>query len=414
MQGLTPHHYCGIDWASDKHDACVIDPAGQVCTRFAIPHTAEGLAELVRRLERFGPREQLPILIERPSGLLVDTLAEAGFPVAPIHPNALKATRPRYSAAPGKADPGDAYIAADVLRTDGHRLHLRRAPSDQTRALRAAVRTREDLVATRVQLANQLRSLLEGFWPGAAAIFADVDSGIALAFLDQYPSPTRAARLGEARLAQFLKKNGYCGRRTPAELLARLRGAALGRAGKLECEASGRLVRSLVAVLRPLVTQIQDIEKLIALRLAEHPDATIIQSFPRTGSVNAAQILSELGDDRDRFTSFDHLAAEAGVCPVTFQSGKHRGVGFRYACNKRLRTAFTTWADNSRQASPWAASIYKHARTRGCDHPHTVRILARAWLRVLWRCWQDRTPYNPLRHGRALPFIAQPPSARAA
>lgn len=414
MQGLTPHHYCGIDWASDKHDACVIDPAGRICTGFAIPHTADGLAELVRRLDHFGPREQLPILIERPSGLLVDTLAEAGFPVAPIHPNALKATRPRYCAAPGKADPGDAFIAADVLRTDGHRFRLRRAPSDQTRALRTAVRTRDDLVATRVQLANQLRSLLEGFWPGATAIFADIDSWIALAFLDQYPTPASAARFTEARLALFLKKNRYCGRRSPAELLARLRSAAIGRAGTLECEASGRMVRSLVAVLRPLVVQIREVEKLIAERLAEHPDVVILQSFPRTGSVNAAQILSELGDDRGRFASFDHLAAEAGVCPVTYQSGKHRGVGFRYACNKRLRNAFTTWADNSRQASPWAASIYRNARARGCDHPHTIRILARAWLRVLWRCWQDGKPYDPQHHGRALPFLTQPSAENTA
>lgn len=414
MLGLTPHHFCGIDWASDKHDACVIDPAGQLCSAFVVQHTAEGLADLVRRLDRFGPRDQLPILIERPSGLLVDVLAEAGFPVAPIHPNALKATRPRYSAGLGKTDPGDAYIAADVLRTDGHRFRLRRAPSDQTRALRAAVRTREDLVGTRVQIANQLRSLLDGFWPGAAGIFADVDSLIALAFLDRYPTPASAAHLGEARLAAFLKKNAYCGRRSPAELLARLRRAPAGRAGDLESEASGHLVRSLVAVLRTLVAQIRDLDKLIAERLADHPCASVVQSFPRTGSINAAQILSEIGDDPKRFTSFDQLCAEAGVSPLTFESGKHRGVAFRYACNKRLRNAVTTWADNSRHASPWAASVYKNARSRGCDHPHAVRILARSWLRVLWRCWNDRVLYDPQRHGRALPFHPEQPLPRAA
>lgn len=414
MQGLKPHHYCGIDWASDKHDVCVLDPAGQIRSRFSISHTADGLAELIRRLDSFGPRDHLPILIERPSGLLVDALVEAGFPVAPIHPNALKATRPRYSAAQGKADPSDAYIAADVLRTDGHRFRLLRGPSDQSRALRAAVRTRDDLVATRVQLANQLRSLLEGFWPGAVAIFADIDSLIALAFLDRFPTPQSADRLREPGLARFLKNNGYCGRRSPAELLTRLRSAPTGCAGEIEAQASGHLIRSLVAVLRPLVLQIRDIERLIADQLETHPDALIVQSFPRTGSVNAAQILAELGDNRDRFTSFDHLAATAGVCPVTFQSGKHRGVGFRQACNKRFRHALTTWADNSRHASPWAASVYKQARDRGCDHPHAVRILARAWLRVLWRCWNDRTPYDPQQHGRALPFFTQPPSSMAA
>lgn len=408
MEELSPHHFGGIDWASEKHDVCIIDPAGQICARFAIPHTADGLADLIRRLDRFGPRGQLPLMIERPSGLLVDRLLEAGFPVVPIHPNALKATRARYSAAQGKADPGDAYIAADVLRTDGHRFRLLRAPSDRTRALRLAVRTREDLVATRVQLANQLRSLLESFWPGAAEIFADVDSMIAMAFIDRYPTPASAERLTEARLARFLKTHGYCGRRSAAELLARLRSAPAGVAGERETQAAERLVRSLVAVIRPLVAQIRDIERLIAAELEQHPDAPIIQSFPRTGSVNAAQIMAELGDDRDRFASFDHLAAEAGVCPVTFQSGKHRGVGFRHACNKRLRQAITTWADNSRHQSAWAAALYRNARARGCDHPHAVRVVARAWLRVLWRCWKDRKQYDPQRHGRALPFTVQP------
>jgi transposase len=414
MEALAPHHFCGIDWASDKHDVCVIDPAGKMCSSFPVVHTADGLSDLIRRLDRFGPRAQLPIMIERPSGLLVDTLVEAGFPVVPIHPNALKATRPRYSAAPGKTDPTDAYIAADVLRTDGHRFHLLCAPSDRTRALRAAVRTRDDLVATRVQLTNQLRSLLESFWPGALAIFAAIDSAIALAFLQAYPTPQSAAHLDEKRLDKFLTRHVYSGRRRAAELLVRLRGAPAGHAGPLESEAKGRLVRGMVLMLKTLIAQIRDIEDLIASHLEQHPDAPIVQSFPRTGSVNAAQILAELGEDRERFTSFDHFAAEAGTCPITYQSGKHRGVGFRYACNKRFRQALTTWADNSRHASPWAAAVYKNARARGCDHPHTIRILARAWLRILWRCWKDSTPYDPKQHGRALPFYETPALPAAA
>lgn len=415
MEGLKARYTVGIDWASDKHEVCVLDGRGQIALALTIGHTAEGLAELIRRLRRFGPPEEIPIAIERPSGLLVDTLVEAGFPVVPIHPNALKASRPRYAAAPGKSDPGDAYILADLLRTDGHRFRPLRAPSDQTKALRAAVRTRDDLVATRVQLANQLRSLLETFWPGAAALFADIDSPIALAFLDAYPTPDSAARLGEKRLERFLKKNAYCGRRPMAALLHRLRSAPMGRAGELESETKGQLVRSLVAVLRPLVNQVRELDGLIAAHLAQHPDGELLQSFPRTGTVNAAQILAELGDDRLRFATPDQLAAEAGVAPVTYTSGKHRGVACRFACNKRLRQALTTWANNSRHEHPWAAAVYGNARRRGCDHPHATRILARAWSRVLWRCWQDRTLYNPAQHGRALPFLTpQHPASAAA
>lgn len=413
MEG-SPRYFVGIDWASAKHDICVVDGDGAVKKRFVIAHTAEGLAELIRCLRHLGELAELPIAIERPSGLLVDTLVDAGFPVVPIHPNALKATRPRYSAALGKSDPGDAYILADILRTDGHRFRPLRAPSDQTKALRAAVRTRDDLVATRVALANQVRSLLESFWAGAAAIFADVDSPIALDFLARYPTPDSAARLGPKRLERFLKTHRYSGRRSPQDLLERLRSAPVGLADELERETKGHLVRSLVAVLQPLVAQIRELNGLIAAQLAQHPDGEILQSLPRTGTINAAQILAELGEDRLRFATFDQLAAEAGAAPLTYTSGKHRGVAFRFACNKRLRRAVTTWADNSRHAHPWAAAVYRSARQRGCDHPHATRILARSWLRVLYTCWHNRTPYDIRKHGRALPFLEASQPAPAA
>ena len=390
--------FVGLDWASRNHAVCVIDDTARVHWQGRVEHSAAGLSELRRQLARFGPPTTLPVAIERPSGLLVDTLLEAGSPVVPIHPNALKASRPRDSAAGGKSDSGDAFILADLLRTDGHRFRPLQPLSDQTRALRALVRGRDDLVAQRVALANQLRALLERFWPGAAAIFADLDSPIALAFLARYPTPHSADRLGEKRLAQFLTQHGYCGRRSAADLLARLRNAPASAVGEAEAEASGEVVRSLIAVLSPLVAQIQQLSAAIAATLAQHPDGALMRSLPRSGRVNAAQLLAELGDDRRRFATADQLAAEAGVAPVTRASGKPHAVGFRWACNKRLRQALTTFADNSRHASPWAAAIYTRARARGCDHPHATRILARAWVRVLWRCWQDCVPYDVSRH----------------
>lgn len=283
-------YFAGIDWASQTHAVCVVDDRGAVVAAFEVAHDAKGLAELTRKLARCG--EALRIAIERPSGLLVDALVAAGHAVVPIHPNVVAAARPRYRAALSKSDPGDAHLLADLLRTDGHRFRTLPPLSDEIQALRALVRTRDELVAERIALANPLRALLESFWPGAAAIFAEIDSPIALAFLERYPLPEAAASLGEKR-----------------------------------------------------------------------------------------------------------LATEAGVAPVTKASGKHHAV--RWACNHRLRRALTCFADNSRHASPWAAAVYQRARGRGCDHPHAVRILARAWLRVLWRAWCDQQPYQPERH-RAL------------
>jgi len=391
----------GIDWAQAEHAVCVLDEWGRVRARWKVPHTAEGLTELCQRLKRLGPPATVRVAIERPSGLLVDTLVEAGVVVVPIHPNVLKAARPRYRAAGGKSDPGDAYMLADLLRTDGHRFHALRPLSDATRALRALVRTRDDLIATRVALANQLRAVLESFWAGAATIFADIDSPIALAFLARFPTPHSAARLGPKRLAAFLAKHAYSGRRAPVTLLARLTAAPAGCAGEQEADAKGEAVLALVRVLTPLVTQLAELTAAVEHAVATHTDGPCVMSFPRAGRVNAAQILAELGDDRRRFATEAQLAAEAGVAPVTHESGKQRGVTFRWACNKRLRQAVVCFADNSRHCSPWAADVYRRARARGCDHPHAVRILARAWLRVLWRCWQTRTLYDATRHTSA-------------
>lgn len=393
--------FAGLDWGGEKHAVCVVDEAAKVVDRFEVSHDAEGLAGMLKRLSKLATASELPIAIERPTGLVVDTLIAAGHPVVPIHPNVVKACRPRYRAAGGKNDLGDAYLLADVLRTDGHRFRRLAPQSDAIKALRALVRTRDDLVAERVSLANQLRSLLESFWPGAACIFKAIDSPIALAFVQRYPTPKSAAKLGERRLATFLAQEQYSGRRPVPELLQRLRDAPAGLASGREQEAKGELVKALARVLETLVGQLAKLSSRIEHEVAQLADGRIVMSFPRAGKINAAQILAELGDVRQRFQTEEQLAAEAGVCPVTYESGKSRGVGFRWACNHRLRAAITLWADNTRHTSPWAADIYARARARGCDHPHATRILARAWVRVLWRAWTSGTTYDPLKHGGA-------------
>jgi len=393
-------YFAGIDWASQAHALCVVDGTGQVVLRLEIAHSQEGIERLIRQLKSFSG---IAIAIERPSGVLVDALMEAGLKVVPIHPNVLKASRARYRGA-GKTDPADAYMLADLLRTDGHRFRALEPQSDDIRALRALVRTRDDLVAERVALANQLRSLLESFWPGAVEIFAEIDTPIALAFVARYPTPQSASHLGEKRLAGFLAQNSYCGRRAPAVLLERLRSAANGCAGELEAEAKGELVRSLAAILERLVSELAKLSARIEHTVSNLADGQIVMSFPRSGRVCAAQVLSELGSVRERFPTEAQLAAEAGVAPVTFKSGKQCSVTFRWACNHRLRKALTCFADQSRHGNAWAADVYRRARSRGCDHPHAIRVLARAWVRVLWRAWYTRTPYQPHLHRSAAAF----------
>jgi transposase len=265
------------------------------------------------------------------------------------------------------------------------------------------VRTRDDLVDLRVAATNQLAALLDAYWPGAKAVFADVESPISLAFLARYPTPAAAAHLGEKRLAAFLVKHSYCGRRPAAHLLDRPRQAPAGTTGEALTEALRDAVLALAAVLTALNAAVKDLDRSVTAHLGEHPDGQIFTSLPRSGQINAAQVLAEWGDVREAYDGPDAVAALAGLTPVTKESGKRQhAVHFRWACNKRFRVALTTFADNSRHASPWAEAIYKRARTRGHDHPHAVRILARAWVRVIYRCWHTGQPYDPNLHGGAL------------
>jgi transposase len=406
--------FTGIDWAAETHAVCVMGAAGTIVAEFTIEHSADGIAALVRRLARYGQPGVMPAAIERPNGRLVDLLLEAGHPVVPVKPNAIKAWRDGEVLSGAKSDAGDAAVIAEYLRLRAHKLKAAAPYSDETNALRTVVRARSDLVEMRVAASNQLAALLDAHWPGAKAIFADVESPISLEFLTRYPTPASARHLGEKRIAAFCAKHGYSGRRSAADLLARLRHAPAGSATGALTEALRDAVLAAAGVLTALNASIKNLDRSVAAHLGEHPDGAIFTSLPRSGQVNAAQVLAEWGDCRPAYEHPDSVAALAGCTPVTKESGKHRAVHFRWACNKRFRKAITIFADNSRHASPWAAKIYNDARASGKDHPHAVRILARAWIRVIWRCWLDGVPYDPARHGAAAALTGKPAKQTAA
>jgi len=395
----------GIDLASEEHRLVIVEADGRRLEQRRFAHSEQDVAGLVRRLVEL---DVARVALERPNGLVVDRLLEAGVAVVAVHPNQLAASRDRYRSGGGKSDGFDAYVLAELARTDMHRLRLLEPDGDETRALRALTRAREDLVEHRVALANQLRAQLEAFWPGAARIFADVDSPIALAFLERYPSPSDARTLGEKRLAAFLARNSYCGRRNASELLERLRSAPQARAREHEAEARRQVVLALAAALKPLVAQIRLLTSEIRGLLTDHPDGQIFRSLFRDPKsiVTAAELLAEIGDRRDRHPASSSLEAIAGQAPVAVESGKKKVACFRWACNKTLRSAVSVLADSSRKHNPWAREIYQRARARGHDHPHAIRILGRAWLRVIWRMWQDQTPYDPTRHGNLQRLLA--------
>jgi transposase len=239
-------------------------------------------------------------------------------------------------------------------------------------------------------------------------VFSSVDSQIALAFLRRYPTPVDARGLGEQRLAAFLKRHGYPGRKPAGELLERLRAGAEGRAGELETAARRQLVLALVSALEPIVQRISELTIEIRHALDEHPDGATFRSLfiAHDSWLCAASMLAEIGDCRDRYPSYRELAADAGQCPVAVQSGKAKRAQFRWACDHRLRQAFDVLADSSRRHNPWAADIYQRACNRGAGHAHAARVLGRAWCQVIWRLWQNQDTYNPAQHTALQRLIA--------
>ncbi|MGI8677475.1 MAG: IS110 family transposase [Jatrophihabitans sp.] len=385
----------GLDWARDDHAVSVVDARGREVVRHSVEHSAAGLAELITVLRHAGCQE---VAIERPDGPVVNALLGAGLTVVVISPNQVKNLRGRYGSAGNKDDRFDAYVLADTLRTDRARLRALIPDTAATVTLRRTCRARRDLVAHRVAVANQLRAHLRNVFPGAVGLFADIDSQISLTFLTRFTTQDQADWLSPTRLGAWLAKASYSGKVDPAVLHQRLVAAPRGAVGA-DAAVQAAITRALVAVLVTLLEQIKILAAEIDTQLDAHPDAPIFTSLPRAGRVRAARLLAEIGDCRAKFPTNESLTCLAGVAPSTRQSGKIRAVGFRWACDKQLRDAICDFAGDSRHANPWAQNLYQQAIGRGHDHPHAVRILARAWLDIIWHCWQNNEPYDPARHG---------------
>ena len=307
--------FAGVDWASEEHAVCVVDERGRIVEGRRYRHNEPGIRALCSRLVRLGVKL---VALERPDGLLIERLLDAGLAVIAVHPNQVKASRPRYSVAGGKSDGFDSFVLAELARTDSHRFRVLVPDSDQTKALRAMTRARESLVRTRVGLANQLRDQLACFWPGASKVFCERRLADRAGVPAPLPHPGRCPRAGEQRLAAFLKRHGYTGRKPAGELLERLRG---GRGGPRRRARDGRPPPDRArARLRAGADRCAD-------QRADDRDPPRARTRTRTGRRSARcsspptrgcaprAMLAEIGDCRDRYPTYRALAADAGQCP---------------------------------------------------------------------------------------------------
>lgn len=391
--------FVGIDWADRKHDIC-LQPAGSVEREFlVIEHRPEAIDEWANTLRvRF---ENLPIAVclEQRKGPLVHALSKYEHLVLfPVNPQMLAGLRKAFSPSGAKDDPTDAELAVDILLQ--HREKLRPwAPEDpRTRQIQTLVEARRRRVDQRVRVTNQLTDNLKGYFPQALECFDSLDTVVACDFLTRWPSLGAAKRVRAATLTDFFHKHGVRG---SERIEARI--ALIATAMPLTRDA-GVLVPSLtatatlVAELRTLITGIETYDDTIKRVFKNHPDAPIFASFPGAGSTFAPRLLAALGSDRNRFESVDALEMYLGIAPVTERSGNSKWVHWRHACPTFLRQSIVEWAGMSVRYSYWAAAYYRQQREKGKKHHIAVRALAFKWLRILYRCWKDRKPYDEAKY----------------
>ncbi|MEV6259066.1 IS110 family transposase [Nocardia sp. NPDC051911] len=388
--------FAGIDWGGTHHQICIVDHAGKLIVQKRVRHDLGGFAELEDLLDLPGIR----IAIERGEGLLVEHLQLRGLPVYCVSPKISARARERYRLSATKSDSFDAFVLADTLRHD--HTHWRPLPllSRDTAELKAVIRDRERIILSQRSVESQLRAVLDTYHPAPLHLFSTLDRDITLDFLADYPTPAQAARVGDKRMDAFCRRHGYTGRVPADQLVERLQPHLLAAS---EGTTAGKqfTAQLFASQLRLLNQHIRACNKRIDQLLDVHPDAPIFLSFPGIGPVVAATLIAEMGDDRSHYPDARVLLAEAGLAPVTRASGRMHQVRFRYACNHRMRHAIDWWAFVSTRETDWAANAYEQARARGHGKYRALRGVGARWGRVLWRCWQDNTIYNPEKHSSA-------------
>ena len=400
--------FVGIDWANESHQVCVLDTQGKKVVEFSIEHSAEGMDKLASRLlEWCAEPQSVAVAIELSRGALVEGLLERGFAVYGVNPKQLDRFRDRYSPAGAKDDRRDAHVLADALRTDTGRLRALQVDEPLVIQLRELSRLYEELRVDLGRLANRLREQLHRYFPQLLLLNSSADEPWLWSLLLKAPTPHQARRLRKAQLASLLKQHRI--RRFSASELHDVLAQPPLRLAAGSVEAASEHGRSLMPRLTLTHQQLRETERRIRklcqqlcerndseTENCEHRDAEILLSMPGAGVLNGAAMLSEASQPL-RQRDYHTTRALTGIAPVTKQSGKHRVVVMRRACNKRLRNAIYSWALCSIPNDSASRAYYHRCRARGLTHGQALRCLGDRLLRVLFAMLRDRTLYDPTR-----------------
>jgi transposase len=289
----------------------------------------------------------------------------------------------------------------DMVRQNPSRFRAWRPDDVMTRSLRLLTEGRRDLVNQSTALTNQLTALLKGYYPQALTWVGTLDTTRACDFLQQWPTLQSLQASSRRQIRQFYARHPRAGLDLN-EQFKQIQDARALTQDEAVLESSALMVQALVSQLRPLLASIAQFDRKIAVIFRKHPDRPIFESFPGAGAALAPRLTAAFGTDRDRFQAATEIQELAGIAPVTEMSGKKRFVHWRYACPKFMRQTFQEFADHSRRWCQWAKAHYELLRKRGKSHNAAVRALAYKWIRILFRCWKDRQPYQDEVYTRAL------------
>jgi hypothetical protein len=395
-----------VDWASEKHSVILVDQAGKVLESFEIEHSALGWKKFRQKLQPYG---SIPFAIETSQGVAVEQLLEAGMMVYPLNPKSAQAYRERKAPSGAKDDWLDAWSFADALRVDGHGWKALRPEEALIKELRLLCRDEVSLIEQRTAFIQQLREALAAYYPAALEAFEDWTSVSAWMFVQSFPTPDALAQAGKRKWQNFLHSRRLWGREEGARRMEIFARASQFCGTQPTIKAKSLLALTLVQMLFAIEKQLALYRQRIEELFKHHPDHDLFGSLPGAGAKLAPRLLSEIGDDRQRFDEVQALQCLGGTAPVTKRSGKKRKywtVHQRWACNKHLRHALHLFADKSLARCAWAEIYYQHHRQKNQSHASALRRLANRWLKIIYKMWKDRTPYdaelhhqNQLKHG---------------
>jgi len=392
----------GIDWADKKHDICVHDMATGRRRRSQVRHKPEDLDEWAGSLHRRygGP---IAVALELSKGPIVSVLQKYDFFVIfPIDPSTLAYHRKAFAPSGAKDDPTDAELALDLLFKHTERFKPLQPQSVEMRTLMLLVEHRRKLMNDRVRITNRLRNALKQYYPQVLEWFDRIDTVLFCDFIRRWPSLIQARRARRATLEKFFREHNM----NRKALLERRIQAIKTAMPLTEDEAvivPYRLqVLGLVAQLEIALESIKTYDQEIAELMPRHPDHELFDVLPGAGPVHAARLMVAFGEQRERYASADEVQMYGGIAPVTKRSGDSTWVHWRWQCPTFMRQTFVEWAGQTINKSYWAGLYYYQQRAKGCSHQAAVRALAFKWIRILYRCWKTRTPYDEARYLKAL------------